>query len=44
VNVGVPRNLSQEQRTLLEEFARVEHDGNYKADEGFFDKLRAAFR
>jgi molecular chaperone DnaJ len=44
VNVGVPRNLSQEQRTLLEEFARVEHEGNYKADEGFFDKLRAAFR
>ena len=44
VNVGVPRNLSQEQRVLLEEFARAEHEGNYKGDEGFFDKLRAAFR
>jgi molecular chaperone DnaJ len=44
VRVGVPRNLSQEQRTLLEEFARAEHEGNYKVDEGFFDKLRAAFR
>jgi molecular chaperone DnaJ len=44
VNVGVPRNLSQEQRALLEEFARAEHDGNYGGDEGFFDKLRAAFR
>ena len=44
VSVGVPRNLSQEQRTLLEEFARAEHEGNYKGDEGFLDKLRAAFR
>jgi molecular chaperone DnaJ len=44
VNVGVPRNLSQEQRTLLEQFARTEHEANYKTDEGFFDKLRAAFR
>jgi molecular chaperone DnaJ len=44
VNVAVPRNLSEEQRRLLEEFARVEHDANYKAEEGFFEKLRAAFR
>jgi molecular chaperone DnaJ len=44
VNVAVPRNLSQEQRNLLEEFERAEHEGNYKGDEGFFDKLRAAFR
>jgi molecular chaperone DnaJ len=44
VSVGVPRNLSQEQRTLLEQFAGAEHEANYKADEGFFDKLRAAFR
>jgi molecular chaperone DnaJ len=44
VSVGVPRNLSQEQRTLLEQFARAEHEASYKADEGFFDKLRAAFR
>ena len=44
VNVAVPRNLSDEQRRLLEEFARAEQEANYKAEEGFFDKLRAAFR
>jgi len=44
VNVAVPRNLSDEQRKLLEEFARAEHEENYKAEEGFFEKLRAAFR
>jgi molecular chaperone DnaJ len=44
VNVAMPRNLSDEQRRLLEEFARAEHEANYKAEEGFFDKIRAAFR
>jgi molecular chaperone DnaJ len=44
VNVVVPRNLSEEQRRLLDEFARSEHHANYKPDEGFFEKLRAAFR
>jgi molecular chaperone DnaJ len=44
VNVAVPRNLTDEQRRLLEEFARMEHDANYEPEEGFFDKLRAAFR
>jgi len=44
VNVSVPRNLDLEQRRLLEEFARTEHDANYKSDEGFFDRLKAAFR
>jgi molecular chaperone DnaJ len=44
VNVAVPRNLTDEQRGLLEEFARAEHEANYKPDEGFFEKLRAAFR
>ncbi|HEX2044479.1 MAG TPA: molecular chaperone DnaJ [Gaiellaceae bacterium] len=44
VNVTVPRNLSDEQRELLEQFGRTEHDRNYKADESLFDKLRAAFR
>ena len=44
VNVAVPRNLTDEQRRLLEEFSRSEHDANYRPDEGFFDKLRAAFR
>ncbi len=44
VNVVVPRHLSDEQRRLLEEFERSEHEGNYRAGEGFFEKLRAAFR
>ncbi len=44
VNVAVPRHLSDEQRQLLEEFERTARDENYKADEGFFEKLRAAFR
>jgi molecular chaperone DnaJ len=44
VNVSVPRNLTDEQRELLEAFARAEHDANYKPEEGFFEKLRAAFR
>ena len=44
VNVAVPRALSEEQRRLLVEFERAEHEGNYKPDEGFFEKLRAAFR
>jgi molecular chaperone DnaJ len=44
VNVAVPRNLSDAQRRLLEEFERSVHESNYKPDEGFFEKLRAAFR
>jgi molecular chaperone DnaJ len=44
VNLTVPRNLTDEQRQLLEAFQRSEHEENYKPDEGFLDKLRAAFR
>jgi len=44
VNVAVPRHLSDEQRRLLEDFERSEHDGNYGTDGGFFEKLRSAFR
>jgi molecular chaperone DnaJ len=44
VNLNVPRNLSGEQRKLLEEFASSEHEDNYKADGSFFERLRAAFR
>jgi molecular chaperone DnaJ len=46
VNVIVPRQLSDEQRHLLEEFERVADDGTYAhrdEDEGFFEKLRGAF-
>ena len=44
VNVAVPGYLSDEQRRLLEEFARSEHDRNYGSDGGLFGKLRSAFR
>jgi molecular chaperone DnaJ len=44
VNVAVPRRLTDEQRGLLEEFERHEEQDTYRADEGFFEKLRSAFR
>jgi molecular chaperone DnaJ len=44
VNVLVPRQLTDEQRRLLAEFDRVSTDDTYRADEGFFDKLKSAFR
>jgi molecular chaperone DnaJ len=44
VNVVVPRRLTDEQRRLLEEFDRLSDDETYRPDEGFFDKLRSAFR
>ena len=44
VNVSVPRRLSDEQRKLLEEFERLSDDETYRPDEGFFEKLKSAFR
>ena len=44
VNVFVPRRLSDEQRDLLEQFERSTDDDTYSKDEGFFDKLKSAFR
>ena len=44
VNVAVPRRLSDEQRRLLEQFARSADDETYRIDEGFFEKLKSAFR
>jgi len=44
VNVAVPRRLTDEQRRLLEEFDRASDDDTYRRDEGFFDKLKSAFR
>jgi molecular chaperone DnaJ len=44
VNVRVPRRLTDEQRALLEEFQRTAGDDAYRDDEGFFDKLKSAFR
>jgi molecular chaperone DnaJ len=44
VNVVVPRHLTDEQRSLLEQFEEHSHDRTYKADEGFFDKLKGLFQ
>ena len=41
VNVLVPRQLTDEQRRLLEEFERLSTDETYRADESFFDKLKS---
>src|SRR2546421_945505 len=38
VNVLVPRQLTEEQRRLLEEFDRLSGEGTYRTEEGFFDK------
>jgi molecular chaperone DnaJ len=44
VNVALPRRLTDEQRKLLEEFERMANDETYRPDEGFFEKLKSAFR
>ena len=44
VNVAVPAHLTDEQRKLLEDFGRSEHERNYGSDGGFFERLRSAFR
>ena len=44
LNVSVPRRLTDEQRRLLEEFEQSTDEQTYKHDEGFFDKLKSAFR
>ena len=44
VNVTVPRRLSDEQRTLLQEFERLSDADTYNPDEGFLHKLKSAFR
>ena len=44
VRVAVPRQLTEEQRRLLGEFDSLSTDATYEAGEGFFDKLKSAFR
>jgi molecular chaperone DnaJ len=44
VNVAVPRKLTDEQRAMLEQFEHSADDDTYRRDEGFFDKLKSAFR
>jgi molecular chaperone DnaJ len=44
VNVAVPRQLNDEQRRLLDEFEQSAGEETYRPDEGFFEKLKSAFR
>jgi molecular chaperone DnaJ len=44
VNVQVPRQLTADQRDLLEQFAGLTGDANYEPDQSFLDKVRAVFR
>ena len=44
VNVVVPRQLTDEQKRLLEDFDAHADEQTYKPDEGFFEKIRSAFR
>ena len=44
VNVVVPRQLTEEQRRLLGEFEQTASEETYQPDEGFFEKLKSAFR
>ncbi len=44
VNVLLPRKLSDEQRSLLDRFEATVDEGTYSADDGFFHRLRTAFR
>jgi molecular chaperone DnaJ len=44
IDVLVPRKLTDAQRRLLEDFERQTSPDAYAGDEGFFDRVRAAFR
>lgn len=44
VTVAVPHQLTDAQRELLRQFDDSADEETYKRDEGFFDKLKSAFR
>jgi molecular chaperone DnaJ len=44
VTVVIPHQLTDEQRELLETIDRLSGDETYRRDEGFFEKLKSAFR
>jgi molecular chaperone DnaJ len=44
VEVGVPRKLDAEQRALLAALGEKLGDGAYRRDDGFFERLKSAFR
>jgi molecular chaperone DnaJ len=44
VEVGVPRTLDPEQRALLAELGEKLGEDAYRGDDGFFERLKSAFR
>jgi len=44
VNVSIPHQLTEEQRDLLQRFDDSADEDTYRPDEGFFEKLKSAFR
>jgi DnaJ-class molecular chaperone len=40
----VPRHLTPDQRRLLDEFELASDEQTYRHEEGFFEKLKSAFR
>ncbi len=44
VNVLVPRQLTDEQSELLEQFSALSGEATYEPDQSFLDKVRAVFR
>ncbi len=44
VEVGVPRKLDPQQRALLAELGEKLGDDAYRRDDGFFERLKSAFR
>jgi molecular chaperone DnaJ len=40
VNVAIPRRLSREQRSMLEDFAATVTEDNLRSDEGMLAKLK----
>jgi molecular chaperone DnaJ len=44
VDVVIPHQLTDEQRQLLETMDQLSGDETYRRDEGFFEKLKSAFR
>lgn len=43
VSIEVPRNLNEEQKTLLRRFEESTNDSHYQKRQGFWDKLRSVF-
>lgn len=44
MDIMVPRNMSEEQKELLKQFADATSEKNYVRDEGLFEKIRSAFK